>query len=165
MLKIGLCVTAFHLYFTDRLISNVYQGQSRRQIDLFDFPTLCFDAITSKRSLTCSLGSTFGRWQRRNMTMMIVISRSVFLFCAPSTIDLLKKNILLYIHPIITTYTQRWTIVWALGCEKFLPGPAWLLLSETGPPLSASMYIFSEMFSQTSWFRRMFVFWKIVGIS
>ena len=22
---------------------------------------------------------------------------------------------------------QRWTKRWALGCEKFLPGPAWLL--------------------------------------
>ena len=33
------------------------------------------------------------------------------------------------------TFTvQRWTKRWALGCEKFLPGPAWLLLSKTGPP-------------------------------
>ena len=29
----------------------------------------------------------------------------------------------------------------ALGCVKFLPGPAWLLLSEPGPPFSASLYV------------------------
>ena len=28
---------------------------------------------------------------------------------------------------------------WVLGCIKFLPGPAWLMLSETGPPFSASL--------------------------
>ena len=27
-----------------------------------------------------------------------------------------------------------------LGCEKFLPGLAWLLLSKTGPPFSASLF-------------------------
>ena len=30
---------------------------------------------------------------------------------------------------------------WALGCENFLPGPAWLLLSKTGPPFSPYLYI------------------------
>ena len=27
----------------------------------------------------------------------------------------------------------------ALGCEKFPPGPAWLLFSKTGPPFSGSL--------------------------
>ena len=35
---------------------------------------------------------------------------------------------------------QRWTKRWTLGCEKFLPGPAGLLLSKTGPPFSPSLY-------------------------
>ena len=30
---------------------------------------------------------------------------------------------------------------WALGCENFLPCPAWLLLSKTGPPFSPYLYI------------------------
>ena len=30
---------------------------------------------------------------------------------------------------------------WALGCEKILPCPAWLLLSKTGPPFSPYLYI------------------------
>ena len=33
-------------------------------------------------------------------------------------------------------FTKRW----ALGCVKFIPDPAWLLLSKTGPPFSASLY-------------------------
>ena len=36
---------------------------------------------------------------------------------------------------------QRWAKRRALGCEKFLPGPAWLLLSNTGPPFSPSQYV------------------------
>ena len=36
---------------------------------------------------------------------------------------------------LIQGFTKRW----ALGCEKFVPCPAWLLLSETGPPFSASL--------------------------
>ena len=38
----------------------------------------------------------------------------------------------------VLTVLQRWTKTkrWALGCEKYPPGPAWLLLSETGPPFS-----------------------------
>ena len=28
----------------------------------------------------------------------------------------------------------------ALGCEKFLPGPAWVVLSKTGPPFSGTLY-------------------------
>ena len=32
-------------------------------------------------------------------------------------------------------YVQRFAKRWALGCETFLPGPAWLLLSKTGPTL------------------------------
>ena len=35
---------------------------------------------------------------------------------------------------------QRCTKRWALGCKKFLPGPAWLLLSKTGPPFGPSLY-------------------------
>ena len=31
--------------------------------------------------------------------------------------------------------------MWALGCEKFLPDPAWLLLSKSGPPFSLSLYV------------------------
>ena len=38
-------------------------------------------------------------------------------------------------------HIQRWTKRWALGCEKFLPGPAWLLLSRPCPPFSPSLYI------------------------
>ena len=34
---------------------------------------------------------------------------------------------------------QRWTFLWTLGCEKFLPGLAWLLLSKTGPLFSSSL--------------------------
>ena len=26
-----------------------------------------------------------------------------------------------------------------ISCEKFLPGPAWLLLSKTGPPFTSSL--------------------------
>ena len=29
---------------------------------------------------------------------------------------------------------QKWAKRRALGCEKSLPGPAWLFLSKTGPP-------------------------------
>ena len=39
---------------------------------------------------------------------------------------------------------QGFTKRWALGCEKFLPCPAWLMLSETGPPFSPSLYIKSK---------------------
>ena len=35
---------------------------------------------------------------------------------------------------------QRWTLLWTLGCEKFLPGLAWLLLSKTGSLFSPSLY-------------------------
>ena len=37
---------------------------------------------------------------------------------------------------------QQWANCWTCrdwGCVKFLPGPAWLLLSETGPSFSGSM--------------------------
>ena len=34
---------------------------------------------------------------------------------------------------IYRTYIQRWAKKWFLGCEDFLPGVAWLLLSKTGP--------------------------------
>ena len=34
---------------------------------------------------------------------------------------------------------QRWNLMWTLGCEKILPGAAWLLLSKTGPPFSPSL--------------------------
>ena len=39
-------------------------------------------------------------------------------------------------YRILHGFTKRW----AQGCVKFLPGPAWLLLSKTGPPFSASLY-------------------------
>ena len=39
---------------------------------------------------------------------------------------------------ILLTDVHGFTIRRALGCVKFLPGPAWLLFSETGPPFSAS---------------------------
>ena len=35
---------------------------------------------------------------------------------------------------------QRWAQRWALGCRTFLPGPAWLMLSKTGPPFSPFLY-------------------------
>ena len=43
------------------------------------------------------------------------------------------------------TYTkvQRWAKSLALGCDKFLPGAARLLLSKSGPSLSPSLYGFS----------------------
>ena len=34
---------------------------------------------------------------------------------------------------------QRWAKKWSLGCGNFLPGPAWLLLSKTGPLFSPSL--------------------------
>ena len=37
-------------------------------------------------------------------------------------------------------YFERWTLRRTLGCENFLPGPAWLLLSKTCPPFSPSLY-------------------------
>ena len=36
-------------------------------------------------------------------------------------------------------YRDRRTKRWALGCEKFLLDPAWLLLNKTGPPFSRSL--------------------------
>ena len=41
-------------------------------------------------------------------------------------------------------HLQRWTKRWAQGCEKCMLGPAWLLLSKTGPPSSPSTV--SELF-------------------
>ena len=35
---------------------------------------------------------------------------------------------------------QRWVKRRALGCEKLLPDPAWLLLSETGPTFSPPLH-------------------------
>ena len=42
-------------------------------------------------------------------------------------------------NPILAFYIQGTTKRRALGCENFLPGPAWLLLSKTGPPFSGSL--------------------------
>ena len=39
----------------------------------------------------------------------------------------------------MNVYLQRWT----LGCEKFHPLPAWLLLSKTGPHFRPSLYFAS----------------------
>ena len=36
---------------------------------------------------------------------------------------------------------QKWAKKWSLGCKKFLPGLAWLLLSKTGPLFSPSLYM------------------------
>ena len=44
-----------------------------------------------------------------------------------------------WIHDRRST-VQGFTKRWALGCEKCLPGPAWLLLSKTGPPFGLSLY-------------------------
>ena len=38
-------------------------------------------------------------------------------------------------------YKQRLAKKWSLGCENILPGPAWLLLSKTGPLFGPSLYI------------------------
>ena len=43
--------------------------------------------------------------------------------------------------PTIMKVVQRWAKRWALGCEKFLLCPAWLLLSKTCPSLSPSQYL------------------------
>ena len=45
-----------------------------------------------------------------------------------------------WIHDRRST-VQGFTKRWALGCEKFVPSPAWLLLNKTGPPFSESLYI------------------------
>ena len=44
------------------------------------------------------------------------------------------------VRVILVRFLRGFTKRWALGCEKFLLGPAWLLLSKTGPPFSASLY-------------------------
>ena len=43
-------------------------------------------------------------------------------------------------YHILEPHLQGSTKRWALGCVKFLAGPAWLLLSKTGPPFSPSLY-------------------------
>ena len=40
---------------------------------------------------------------------------------------------------VLLLCVQRWAKRWAQGCKKFLTGPAWLLLSRTGPPFSTSL--------------------------
>ena len=42
---------------------------------------------------------------------------------------------------------QSWTKRRAQGCKKFLPGPSWLLLSKTGPPLSPSWQLVTLHFT------------------
>ena len=37
---------------------------------------------------------------------------------------------------------KRFTVKWALCCEKCLPHPSWLLLNKTVPPFNATLYIF-----------------------
>ena len=44
---------------------------------------------------------------------------------------------------------RSWVKKWSLGCESFLTGPAWLLLSKTGPFVSKSLY-FGEYISHFS---------------
>ena len=40
---------------------------------------------------------------------------------------------------------QRWAKQWSLGCENFLPGPAWLLLNKTGPLFGPSLYKYVDL--------------------
>ena len=42
---------------------------------------------------------------------------------------------------------QSWTKRRAQGCKKFPPGPSWLLLSKTGPPLSPSWQLVTLHFT------------------
>ena len=61
----------------------------------------------------------------------------------------LRKNI--YTVVLYTSHgqwIQRWAKRWALGCEIFLPGPAWLLLSKSGPPFSLSLYVDNDHHSR-----------------
>ena len=44
----------------------------------------------------------------------------------------------------LQVYVQGFTKRWTLGCEKFLPGLAWLLLSVTGPPFSPYLCTVSQ---------------------
>ena len=56
---------------------------------------------------------------------------------ADEVISIDAGGIFLSVHSDdVQSFTKRW----ALGCVKFLPGPAWLVLSKTGPPFSASLY-------------------------
>ena len=42
---------------------------------------------------------------------------------------------------VISKYeVQRWAKRQALGCEKILPGPAWLLLNKLCPLFSRTLY-------------------------
>ena len=43
--------------------------------------------------------------------------------------------------PYHNTYVRSWAKKWSLGCGNFLPGPAWLLLSKTGPRFGPSLYM------------------------
>ena len=40
---------------------------------------------------------------------------------------------------------QTWAKKWSLGCENFLPSPAWFLLSKRGPLFSPSLYMSHEL--------------------
>ena len=59
-------------------------------------------------------------------------------FWSISSRDLLSYVVSFYTHKGAKAL-QRWTKRLALGCEKFLPGLAWLFLSKTGPPFSPSL--------------------------
>ena len=43
--------------------------------------------------------------------------------------------------PLLRLTIQKWAKKRTLGCEKFQPGPAWLLLSKTSPPFSPSLCV------------------------
>ena len=49
--------------------------------------------------------------------------------------DVLKGDYLVHVY-----YLQEFTKRWAIGCVKFLPGSAWLLISKTGSPYPFSLH-------------------------
>ena len=55
---------------------------------------------------------------------------------------------------------QSFTNRWALGCEKFMPGRAWLLISKTGPPFRASLYVPTSVNSLSPLARTKSVFFR-----
>ena len=54
------------------------------------------------------------------------------------------------------TCVRRWAKRWALGCEKFPPGPTWLLLRKRDPSFSPYLYSYFLWFIYplTLWFTR-----------
>ena len=61
---------------------------------------------------------------------------------AAKTFSLLSQSIFIFpaTRSVSLCHLRRWTLLWTLAWEEFLPGLAWLLLSKTGPLFSPSLY-------------------------